>query len=48
MNVKMNRKQKQLLNISYRPYSEQRHDRYESEDVSYRLTVFPMTSAVKS
>jgi len=32
----------------YRPYSEQRHDRYESEAVRDRLTVFPMASAVKS
>jgi len=31
-----------------RPYSEQRHDRYESEAVRDRLTVFPMASAVKS
>jgi len=30
-----------------RPYSEQRHDRYESEAVRDRLTVFPMASAVK-
>jgi len=32
----------------YRPYSEQHHDRYESEAVRGRLTVFPMASAVKS
>jgi len=32
----------------YRPYSEQRHDRYESEPVRDGLTVFPMASAVKS
>jgi len=32
----------------HRPYSEQRHDRYESEAVRDRLTVFPMASAVKS
>jgi len=31
-----------------RPYSEQRHDRYESEAVRDRLTVFLMASAVKS
>jgi len=31
-----------------RPYSEQRHDRYESEAVRDRLTVFPMASALKS
>jgi len=31
-----------------RPYSEQRHARYESEAVRDRLTVFPMASAVKS
>jgi len=31
-----------------RPYSEQRHDRYGSEAVRDRLTVFPMASAVKS
>jgi len=31
-----------------RPYSEQRHDRYESEAVRDRLTMFPMASAVKS
>jgi len=31
-----------------RPYSEQRHDRYESEAERDRLTVFPMASAVKS
>jgi len=33
---------------AYRPYSEQRHDRHESEAVRDRLTVFPMASAVKS
>ena len=32
----------------YRPYSDQRHDRYESEAVRDRLTVFSMGSAVKS
>jgi len=32
----------------YRPYSEQRHDRYESDAVRDRLTLFPMASAVKS
>jgi len=32
----------------YRPYSEQCHDRYESEAVRDRLTVFPMASPVKS
>jgi len=31
-----------------RPYSEQRYDRYESEAVRDRLTMFPMASAVKS
>jgi len=31
-----------------RPYSGQRHDRYESEAVRYRLAVFPTASAVKS
>jgi len=31
-----------------RPYSEQRHDRYESEAVRDRLAVFTMASAVKS
>jgi len=35
-------------NECYRPYSEQRHDRYESEAVRDRLTVFPIASAVKS
>jgi len=36
-------------NAGYRPYSEQRHDdRYESEAVRDRLTMFPMASAVKS
>jgi len=33
---------------SHRPYSEQRHDRYKSEAVRDRLTVFAMASAVKS
>jgi len=33
---------------AHRPYSEQRHDGYESEAVRDRLTVFPMASAVKS
>jgi len=30
------------------PYSKQRHDRYESEAVRNRLTMFSMASAVKS
>jgi len=34
--------------LDNRPYSEQRHDRYESEAVRDRFTVFPMASAVKS
>jgi len=36
------------LTLTHRPYSEQRHDRNESEAVRDRLTVFPMASAVKS
>jgi len=37
-------------NSGHRPYSEQRHDRYESEAVRGRLSlsVFSMASAVKS
>jgi len=36
------------FSCTHRPYSEQHHDRYESEAVRDRLTVFPMASAVKS
>jgi len=34
------------FNDIHRPYSEQCHDRYESEAVRDRLTIFPMASAV--
>jgi len=36
------------LEKDFIPFSEQRYDRYESETVRDRLTVFSMASAVKS
>jgi len=38
----------ELILPTNRPYSEPRHDRYKSEAVRDRLTMFPMASAVKS